>query len=71
MTTASLKPLIIRAVDDEPNKYAREAIDAVYVDNGVPRILLSRSPATASAFATGPTRLALLLGLAVPLPVRD
>ena len=70
MTTGNPKPSITRAVDDEPNHLAREWLDAVHVGNDAPRILLARGPATASAFATSPTRLVLFQGLAMPFPLR-
>ena len=50
MTTASPKPSITRVVDDEPNHFARERLDAMHVGNDAPHILLARGPATASAF---------------------
>ena len=70
MTTASPKLSIIRAVDDEPNHLAHEWLGAVHVGNDAPRILLARGPATASAFATRPTRLVFFQGLAMPFPLR-
>ena len=58
------------AVDDEPNHLAREWLDAVHVGNDAPRILLARGPATASAFATRPSRLMFFQGLAMLFPLR-
>ena len=70
MTTASPKPSIVGAVDDEPNHLAREWLDAVHLGNDAPRILLARGPATASTFSTRPTRLMLFQGFAMPFPFR-
>ena len=70
MTTASPKPPIIRAVDDESNYLPRKWFDAVSVGNDTPRILLARGPATGSAFATRPTRFVCFQGLAMPFPSR-
>ena len=69
MATASPKPSIIRAVDDEPNHVAREWLDAVCLGDYAPRILLARGPATAFAFATRPKRLMFFQGLAMPSPL--
>ena len=69
-TAASPKPSISRAVGDEPNHLARDWLDAVHVGNDAPRILLARGHATASAFATRPTRLMFFQGLAMPFPLR-
>ena len=52
--TASPKPSVFRAVDDEPNHLARKWLDVVHVGNSVRRILLARGPATAYAFSTRP-----------------
>lgn len=60
---------ITRAVDDVPNHLVREWLDAVYVGNDAPRILLARGPATAAAFATRSTPLILFQCLATPFPV--
>ena len=69
-TTTSPEPSIIRAFDDEPNHLARDWLNVVHVGNDAPRILLARGPATASAFATCPTRLKIFQGLAMPFPLR-
>ena len=46
MPTASPKPSIIGAGDDEPNHLARKRLDAVHVGNDAPRTILARGPAT-------------------------
>ena len=70
MTTASLEVSTVRVVDDEPNHLAREWLDAVHLGDDAPRILLAQGPATASPFATRPTRLMFFQGLAKPFPLR-
>ena len=70
MTTATPKPSIIGAVDDEPNHHlARERLDAVHVGSDAPRIILARGPATASTFVIRPTRLMSFQGFAMPFPL--
>ena len=54
MTTASPKPSIIRAVDNEPKRLARKWFDAAHVGNDAPRTLPARGPAPVSAFSYPP-----------------